>query len=326
MTLCILESARIPEETSYEKWANILEQLDGYSFFQTPRWSQILVSVISGAKARHRWFKFSDGTEAVLPLISVPKFLGLSKLESLVWGTYGGLLSSASLTASHLTGAVSRCLSWREPICVMTLKPGDKVPELGLIPATLRERTTHILQLNSNFEIVWANHFKPRIRTAIRKAEKTEVTFRWSNSGESVETLKQLYRQACLRWKGIETLPLSLFDSLVDLPGDEVRIWLVERDGKALAADLVFYGKGEVQYYAGARDENYSQLNGSKLLMSEIIRDACERGFSTFNLGGGDLSGVVQFKESFGGKPIPYSQLRFHHAFLAFFPGFVGRQ
>jgi len=328
MTLSILESARIPEEQPDSVWSDILSSLERYSFFQTPRWSQLLASILPGAIPRHRWFRFSDGCEAVIPWLSLPKFPGARKLVSLAWGTYGGLLSRSPLSLEHLRVAVSSCLSLREPVCLVTVKPESQILESNPIQPSIfhiQERWTHLLRLDRDFDKVWGSHFKPRNRTAIRKAQKMGVAVRWSNRCETVAVMKDLYRRACKTWQGVETLPLEFFDALVDTPGEAMRLWFSEQEGKILAANVIFYGKGEVQYFAGAMDERFSEWNGSKILMSEIIRDACERGFSCFNFGaGGELGGVAQFKESFGGVKTPYLFLRITHPFLRFLPRYFG--
>lgn len=319
MPIRVVECARIPEEKSSEVWETLLGQQKYYSFFQTPRWLAILQSTLNHGAPYAHWFRFSDGREAVLPLFALAKRWGIAKLESLPWGTYGDLIGAESLSQDHRAAAASRLLSIRRPICEITLPPvrqtqfeEERSPQIETRPAF-----THILTLSNSFEDVWENQFQARNRTAIRRAQDRGVNVAWSNGAEGVVAIKTLYQAAVRRWEGVETLPLRFFDALAELPNDEVRIWLARKDECLLAADVLFYGRGEAQYFAGASDSQRLELNGSKLLMSEIIRDACERGFQRFNFGAsGGLQGVERFKEIFGGRPASYTRLRFTHPWM----------
>ena len=324
MSLAVVETARIPEERPVSIWRGILRNMERYSFFQTPRWADILCSVLPYARPRHRWIAFSDSCEAVFPSITIPKRCGIRKLDSMPWGTYGGLIGSTSFSSRHFLTAAQGSLGWREPICDMALNPAGlrSIHEFTDSPSIRTiERTTHILHMDAPFETIWRERIKSRNRTAIRRARKQGVLTRWSNDARSIAAVKTLYQQACERWRGVETLPLPFFDALTDLPGEEVRIWLAEYEGEVIAGDVMFYGKGEAQYFSGARNGRFSELNGSKLLMADIIQDAAERKFSIFNFGAsGGLKGVEQFKEIFGGKKTAYLTLRFKHPLLRFLP------
>ncbi len=327
MSLAVVETARIPDECPVSVWRDILRDVNRYSFFQTPRWAEILSKVLPHARPCHRWFSFSDGSEAVFPAFAVPVRFGIRKLDSMYWGSYGGLISSSPLTPRHYLAAARYDLDWKTPICDVTLNPADLETTREFSNTRLFqviERTTHILHLDEPFETIWKERIKSRNRTTIRRAKRDGVQTRWSNDARSIDTIKTLYQKACKRWQGVETLPLSFFDALVDLPGDEVRIWRAEYEGEIIAIDVMFYGKGEALYHSGARNDSYSELNGSKLLMADMIQDASERNISVFNFGAsGGLQGVERFKEIFGGEKTTYLTLRIKHPLLRFLPFFI---
>jgi lipid II:glycine glycyltransferase (peptidoglycan interpeptide bridge formation enzyme) len=176
------------------------------------------------------------------------------------------------------------------------------------------ECSTHILHLNQPFADIENHRFQSRLRTTIRKSEQKGITIHWSNSKESVESFKNLYQQACERWSGELAVPLHFFDLLTDYDGDDIRIWLAEFENEVIAADVMLYGKNEVQYFTGAMNADYVKLNASKLLMSKVIEDACERNFGLINFGSSaGLEGVEQFKERFGGIKTYYARLVYRH-------------
>jgi len=315
----VIECALIPGEKPVSTWSVLLDRCDHYSFFQTPHWSDILQTVLTNVQPYTHWFRFSDGREAVLPLFSLPKKWGVSKLESLPWGTYGDLIGEGNFTLEHRAAAVSQVLSLRRPLCEITLLPGRESLEIepSFLQIETKEMETHILTLNDSFEETWKQQFHARNRNAIRRAKEKGIEVTWSNGKEGILAIKGLYEEAVKRWTGIETLPGDLFDALIDAPGEEIRIWLARLGSRVLTADAMFYGRGEAQYFAGASDPNFGKMGSSKLLMSEIIRDACERGYRKLNFGSsGGLEGVEQFKESFGGHRTSYRRLRFIHPWM----------
>ena len=323
MTLEITACARIPEDQPIAIWDDILSKQQTYSFFQTPLWSEILCQTIPESRSYHHWFSFSDGTEAVLPTIAIPKRLGFQKVESLPWGTYGDLIGSGPIGIEHRIAAASQLISWRVPVAEINLPPATSTldeSKLSRLGWRVRTATTHLLPLDEPFDTIWAKRFKSRNRTAIRNAQKKGITVRLSNDLDSLDSLKRLYRAACEKWTGIETPPERFFDMLLDRSGDAIRIWLAEKDNAVRSASVIFYGKGDVQYFAGASDRNSSDNNGSKLLMSEIIRDAVERRYTSFNFGGsGGASGIEQFKERFGAKKVNYFRLNLMHPVVRLF-------
>ncbi len=316
----VTDCARLPGEKPLSLWNDILQRLGTYSYFQTPGWSSILQMAIPKATACHRWFHFSDGKEAILPLFFLPRRWGIGKLESLPWGGYGGLIGDQPLMVEHDQAAVKKVLTLRAPRCEISEPPiltenssSDETTQY----IDTRIASTHILQLSDSFEEIWSNCFQGRNRTAIRRARDRGVVINWSNGLEAVDAMKSLYQKAMDRWDGVETLPIRFFDSLRDWPGEEVRIWLAYYRDRAIAGNVILYGKGEAQYFAGASDLHDSKVNAARLLMSEIIRDACLRDYRIFNFGAsGGLEGVERFKRIFGGNPHVYYRRVYSHPLL----------
>lgn len=312
MKLTITESATLENRECIEVWNTILRQRDYYSYFQTQEWSNFLVSLFPHAKIEHRWFRFSDGVEAIFLLIAMPKKWGLYKLESLPWGTYGGLLSTRPLDENHIKTAMKHVVSLRKPLCEMNLSPSDsEIYGQNTEAGKSNIVSTHCLTMREDFSEIWKNQIQARTRTAIRKGKDSGVKVYWSNHADSIKHFHELYKQCCQQWENVEILPDAFFTKLKEKPLKGMRLWIAYKEKSLLAADLMFYGKGEVQYFAGANDPRFSQWNGSKVLMAKIIQDACERGFRQFNFGASaGLPGVEQFKRHFGGVKTPYYRVQ----------------
>ena len=317
MAIQLVASARIPDEKPYAAWEDILARMSRYSFFQTPAWTETILRALPGTSTPHRWFRFSDDAEMILPLIAIPKYRILSKLESLPWGTYGGMIG-IGIGVDHVALALKKLISLRSPTIAITCPPQSlTLPDRESSRFHIAKRTTHLLELDPPFEEIFQTRFQPRARTAIRRARESGCKVSWAKDRAAMAALKILYIAAAKKWEANLAIPETFFDTLEGCSEEQVRVWSVEKEGRILAADLIFYGKGEAHYHTGARHEESDPPEANKFLMSEIIRDACARGYRTFNFGASaGLTGVEQFKEIFGGVKTDYYTLTSFHLFF----------
>lgn len=292
-------------------WLSILGAMPQYSFFQTPHWSQILDASLLKSTMSPARFRFTDGSEAALPLFQSSKRFGFQKWESLPWGAYGGLLSATPISHEHYKAAAKKLLSFRAPIfecCENPLLPG------GLRTHTTKScsnKTTHIVTVPEDVDALWAK-FQPRNRSAIRRAREEGVVVRSGNDKAAVRALQQLYQRAQDEyWSGVETVPPLFFDALLQYPDERMQVWLAEYEDNVIAVDLVLYGKNEAQYFIGAANRDYAKQNAPRALMAVVLEDACQRKIGHFNFGGSaGQTGVKQFKGLFGAEDVEYSCYR----------------
>lgn len=295
-------------------WLLILDAMPQSSFFQTPHWSQIFDASLPNSTMNPAWYRFSDGSEAVLPLFESSKRFGFQKWESLPWGVYGGLLSASQISGEHYEAAAKKLLSFRSPIfecCENPLYSGGLIHCGGRPAKGVLNKATHIVTVPDDVDALWEK-FQPRNRSAIRRAREEGVVVRTANDETAVRILQGLYQHAQDEyWSGVETVPQPFFDALVKHSNEHVQVWLAEYEEEIIAADLILYGKNESQYFIGAANREYSKQNAPRVLMAAILEDACQRNIGYFNFGGSaGQSGVEQFKGLFGAEEIEYACYR----------------
>lgn len=85
-------------------------------------------------------------------------------------------------------------------------------------------------------------------------------------------------------------------------PEQDYRIWLAERDGRPLAALLVFYFNETVEYFVPTTVEEARELQPMAAILEAAMTDAARRGFRRWNWGGTWTSqdGVRRFKSKWG--------------------------
>lgn len=315
----LVEKAVWPDARIEPAWMKILDALPLFSMYQTPEWSHVLQNSLPDAIPHHHWFRFEDGAEVLLPLFSLPARLGLRKLESLPWGTYGGALTVQPLSAEHWRAMVRECVSLRTPVLKWADPSGSEAAWWDEMGGQREQKYTHVIHLDQPFEEWFQHNVQSRTRTYIRRAQESGMEITSRTAAEAASDFHDLYHHASQHWSGCETYPDAFFDALANASGERLVLWTARRGGVVLSMNLVGYGKGEAKYIAGASLREDKPSHASRYLMSECIRHAHEQGYRIFNLGSsGLLPGVEQFKRSFAGRERGYFIVVFKHKLIRF--------
>lgn len=289
---------------SPEEWDQIWQTCETATYFHSREWSEVWSRYKPGViEPDARLVVFSDGVRALLPvsrqrLRGGRRWLILSSPD----GTYGGWLGGediddahAALLAEALCG-LSRDLRWR-------LNPFD-VQALAAAPAAASAEVTHTLDLQLGFAALQRG-FSRGHRSAANKARRAGVRVECAVDEGQWRAYFEIYGASRERWgarrEGGHQWPL--FSDLSRLGSSHVDLWLATIDEKVICGALCFSSATHVVYWHGAALADYFPLRPATLLMSEIIRVACEDGYRWFDFNpSAGLRGVVAFKERFGAQ------------------------
>ena len=88
----------------------------------------------------------------------------------------------------------------------------------------------------------------------------------------------------------------------------EYRVYVAEREGRAVAALLVTYFNKTVDYLIPALDVDYRNYQPMNLLIYEAMKDASQKGCRYWNWGGtaASANGVYHFKKRWGSEECQY--------------------
>ena len=162
----------------------------------------------------------------------------------------------------------------------------------------------HPLGQNSRFyggsvhedrQTVWVNlqadelgrEYQTRVRTAIRKAQKSEIKFSWARRDEIANRFAAFYRAGMT---ALSASPFYLFD---DAYFDQLARWPASRlsvcsiDDEWLSAGLFLFGDDCVEYHLAASSVTGKRLSASNLLLHEVALSAKVEGYLRLYLGGG---------------------------------------
>jgi lipid II:glycine glycyltransferase (peptidoglycan interpeptide bridge formation enzyme) len=158
------------------------------------------------------------------------------------------------------------------------------------------------------------DRMKSKGRYNIRLAQKRGVRVR-SGGAEDLECFYALYRETAGR-DGISIHALSyyraLFAHCAEYPGQELRLYFAEYQGKTLASAIVLLRKSAATYLYGASSREDRQVMAPYAVQWQAMTDAKAYGCAEYDLfgipPGGDpnhpMAGLYRFKTSFGGRII----------------------
>lgn len=187
---------------------------------------------------------------------------------------------------------------------------------LGAEPAPyyLSVEFAGILNLEQDEETILKG-MRQRLRRALRKAEKNDITVEKSTDPRNIHEFYTIQQQTADRHGFVafsEDFLTKQFKAFAK--NDEAVLYTAKYQGETLAQNfMIFYGN-EASYHYGVSSELGTKLSGAPLLHLEAMRDARKRGIKRYNFWGivGEdetwhrFYGVSQFKRGFGVEELKY--------------------
>ena len=188
--------------------------------------------------------------------------------------------------------------------------------KLGTKPAPIYLSVEYagILNLEKSEEEILAGAAQ-RLRRALRKAQKNNITVEVSKDPKDIKRFYQIQLETAKRHDFVEFSESFLqkqFDAFAKY--DEVRLYTAKYEGEILAQNfMIFYGN-EASYHYGVSTQLGTKYSGAPLLHMQAMRDAREAGIKRYNFWGITAEddtrhrfyGVSQFKRGFGVEELIY--------------------
>lgn len=290
--------------TDSEEWNSFLARNGGPIF---ARWEWGTACAGYGHDPFYLGARADDGRLlGALPLVRMQSSVFGNKLVSMPFSEYGSVVIDSDAEES---GEATRRLAKRASELADELEV-DFVSlrgrELGEVPSyERRERwVTFEIPLDGGPESVWDALDGDR-RNHVRQARDNDLEVR---RGESLDDLRTYYRLYLESQRGHGSPPHSFrfFEHLWNaFHPDDMRLQLVERDGKLINASIEFPFGDTIYGWSGVSDYEHRDLDGGSLNQWKILEWGAENGYGTYALGRTEEgSGVYTFKKSFGGEKV----------------------
>ncbi len=188
--------------------------------------------------------------------------------------------------------------------------------ELGAKPAPIYLSVEYagVLDLNKDEDEILKGAAQ-RLRRALRKAAKNNITVEVSKNPEDIKKFYEIELETAKRHDFVEFSESFLekqFRAFAKY--DEVRLYTAKYEGEILAQNfMIFYGN-EASYHYGVSTQLGTKYSGAPLLHMQAMRDARELGIKRYNFWGitapddtkHRFYGVSQFKRGFGVDELIY--------------------
>jgi len=194
-----------------------------------------------------------------------------------------------------------RCAVQKEKWKYIEIRPlcSDLLSEPGLQKADIFY--LHVLDLRPHLEILFRNFQKDSIQRKIRRAGQQSLHY---EEGRSEALLAKFYRLFLMtrRRHNLPPQPIEWFQNLAARLGDQLKIHVAFKDGRAIASILTLRHRDTLVYKYGCSDASYHNLGGMPFLFWKAIQEAKERGILVFDLGRSDSAdqGLITFKDRWG--------------------------
>jgi CelD/BcsL family acetyltransferase involved in cellulose biosynthesis len=282
------------------QWQEMAAACPTSTFFHTVAWTQLWSQYAGRGLEPHPWLvRFDDGVEALLPAVRHRSLGGLmTRYASSAGAEYGDWLCKTRLSAQHQSGLAGMLSPY--PI-TLRQNPFEDRHEPFHVDWT-RQDFTQYLELSGDIETM-VKSWSDSHRRSLRKAEGGGMTCILAGTRAEWGDYYRLYESSLNRW-GVRAQTIhrrGLFELVQQLPAENVRLWLVRRDGHLAAGALCFYFGRHAVYWHGASDSSHFEARPVHFLFYHAIRDALQRGYRWFDFGpSGGLPGVIRFKDGFG--------------------------
>lgn len=289
---------------SVAEWDAFVAASDDASFCHHGAWREIMSSVLRH-ECLYRAAVDADGHwQGILPLVRVRSAVFGHYLVSMPFLNYGGPVG---------TEAARRLLA--RDAAVEARRSGVRLLELrsrgGLVPGDLavaHRKVTVVLDLPDSEEALWRDVFRAKLRSQIRRAERSEPEWRYGH--DEVNPFYDVFARH-MRDLGTPVLPRSWFDAIASRFGEHVIFGAIYRGDTPVAAGCGFQWRDEFEMTWAASLREHSREAPNMLLYWSFMKEMIRKGVRVFNFGrctpGG---GTHRFKLQWGGRdePLPWAQ------------------
>ncbi|MGA9581611.1 MAG: FemAB family XrtA/PEP-CTERM system-associated protein [Allosphingosinicella sp.] len=271
----------------------------GSVFFHRPQWS---LAVEQGCGQRGHYLvaeRPGGGLVGCLPLTDVRSALFGRALVSTGFGTGGGVIADDPQAAAALLRSAAE-LADRLGCATIELRGGG-------IPEDYSVRDDVYVGFAMDLpegEAAISSSIKRRHR-GVKRARTLDLGIRIGAGPADRSDFFRVFGES-MRNLGSPVFPRRLFDSMLDLFGEDANILTVSNRGQPVASVLNFYFKGIVHPYWGGGTAAARDCFASELMYFEVMSHASKRGCTRFDFGRSKVgTGNYSFKMNWGMEPEP---------------------
>lgn len=315
-------NVRIASEKDRENWNQFVDR-EGGSFFQYFDWKYVYEFNTS----KHRFIPLliEDSSSEILGIFPIEENLQLlyGSLSALPFGASDGFLLKDDLDVEEKEKIIQSFLDFIEVSYAgshsyIILKEHLSFSEKSHSPSPLLTGNgyiwenntatglpcTHVLKLENPFEEkIWNGLWSKKLRKRIRHTKKIGAEVIDDKKLSYVDDFYAMQIESVKKFGRVEKK--EIYEQIIRVFGDKIRLFICLRDKKPIAAALCYYTP-TTAYLAMAPYFSESEIYLTNTLpICASIRYACEAGYQHYDMGITQTPDLAFHKEKFGGIKIP---------------------
>ena len=286
-----------------DEWDAIIRQCPNTTAFQSLAWRDALAAAFRQLTPVYLLIKQTDSVIGGLPAYVFQPIPGIRLWQSMPWNLFGGIhlrdsvnVNPETVVTSIETAAVEK--GWCE-IC-WTLTPEHTATYGDFFTKTGYERTdhfTHLLKTNEDVDILW-HAYNKRVRGAVRKAQKSGVEVKDTNSDAALSTFYDMYLTTVKRLGGTPK-PRALMQTL--LQQKTAKLAIATYRGTIIAGLLYLCFNRTVTLWCEASVPAFLEYRPNNAIFHYIITQACHEKYEWVDFGASppENAGLIAHKEQY---------------------------
>lgn len=295
-----VRAARLDEPDEAQRIETFIRAAPGGTIFHTPRW---LAAVERGCGQPAHMLVAERGAEiaGILPLTDVHSPIFGRAMVSSGFAVGGGILADGRSAVGRLADAAWELARSRH--CDEVELRGGAIPKGWERREGLYADFARPLEPDAESQLL---SIKRRQRAEIRKSLAADLEVDVGTGERSRAAHYRIYATS-VRNLGTPVFPRKLFDSVLDLLGEEADIMTVRHRGRALASVLTLYFEGRAMPYWGGGLAEARGLKANERLYYSLMNHARDaKGCDIFDFGRSKVgTGPYHFKKNWGFDPEP---------------------
>lgn len=172
-----------------------------------------------------------------------------------------------------------------------------------------QKQKTILLDLSPGLDKIWLK-MDGTTRRQIRQGERRGAVIREETGSSWIKPFYNLVHGTYARQHLPPPAPLAFYQNIAHhLMPAHAKVLMIYSEGVAIAGSIIGWDNNTVYGIDRGADRNYQHLRPSNLTDWAIIQWAIEAGLKCFDMVGGNIPGIAQYKMGFGGNEVEYPSL-----------------
>ena len=292
---------RLTKETE-EIWDRYVLNHPHGNFYQLSGWRDVYASVFQFVPQYYFAIK-NNRIVGILPLVLMRNILGKPFLISIPFSSYGGVCFDDREVGQFL-------LKW----AIHLAKKYDvQYVEFRQYEKTFKNLPQKdvfvrlVTRLNPDWQELWKNSLKPKIRRFVRQGEKRGLYVDWGY--DYLQDFYQIFSSNMKRL-GTPVHPIELFENLIEKFGDKIKLLVVKYEKRVIGGMFMvdFAGRILADPWVSSLSQ-FNHLRPNHILYWNALKYGCENGYKYFDFGRSTFgTGTYEFKKPWGAESLvlPY--------------------